>query len=155
MCMAPVCEGEYKGMYVVCECDWIRISALWGRYGCAHSHIRVSVPVVWTKSEERRRVPHLPGHHMSREVSWWTSHGLAALLVKWLPGVLASWVVMRYGTLPVETLVSPLPRMLIHTVSRKTAYLPGTHLRMPAMLSVLPASLLLSHLWAEQPCSVL
>ena len=47
MCMSPVCDSEDKGMYVVC--DWICISALWGRYGCAHSYIRLSVPVVWTK----------------------------------------------------------------------------------------------------------
>ena len=82
-------------------------------------------------------MPYLPGPGMSHEASWWTSHGLAALVVKWLPGMLASWIVMRYGTLPVETPLFPLPRMLIHTVSQKTAYLPGTHLRsLPC--SVLP-----------------
>lgn len=67
MCMLPVCEGDYKGIYIVC--DWTCISALCGRYGCAHSHIRVSVPVVWTKSEERRQVPYLPGPRLSHEVS--------------------------------------------------------------------------------------
>lgn len=41
--MPLVCESEYIGIQIVCE--WICLSALLG-YGYAHSHIRVSMPIV-------------------------------------------------------------------------------------------------------------